>query len=94
MEFNETKHTPGSDAEMLSAADVMHRKVLEQMQCFCVIVQVMVGRMDGRFAEGQKNSKRICYLKTEMCARIDEGLKKEESAGQLVQNDSAAMKEK
>ena len=40
--------------------------------------------MDGRFAEeGQKKAGRESVLKTEMCARIDEGLKKEESARQL-----------
>ena len=32
-------------------------------------------------------------LKTEMCARIEEELKKVEGARQLVQNDLAAMKE-
>ena len=33
IEFGETKHTPRSDAEMLTAADIMHIKLLEQKQC-------------------------------------------------------------
>ena len=44
--------------------------------------------MDGRFAEeGQKRQKENLLLETELCVRIDKGLKKEESARQLVQND-------
>ena len=49
MEFGETKHTPWSDAEMLSAADIMQQK-----QCLCVTGQEMVARMNGRFAEKGK----------------------------------------
>ena len=40
-----------------------------------------------------EGKKRIRNSKTEMCARIDEGLKNEESARKLVQNDVPAMKE-
>ena len=51
-------------------------------------------RMERRFAEeGQKRQQENLLLKTEMCARMDEGLKKEESARQLVQNDLVTMKE-
>ena len=33
MEFDEEKHTSQSNAEMFSAAEIMHRKLQEQMQC-------------------------------------------------------------
>ena len=83
---------PWSNAEMLSAADII-QKLLEQMQCLCVTVQDMGSRMDGRCAEDQKRKEENLLLKTEMCARIDEELQKEESARQMVQNDLSAMKE-
>ena len=51
MEFNETKHLSWFEAERLSAADIMHRKLLDQMLCLCVTVQNMGARMDGKFAE-------------------------------------------
>ena len=79
MEFGETKHALQSDVEMLSAPDILHRKLLEQMQVLCVIVQDVGTRMDWRFAEeGQKRQQENQSL----CARIDEGLTKEESARQ------------
>ena len=91
MEFDETKHTPLSDAEMPSAADIMHRKLFEQTQFLCVIVQDM-GSGDLQKKSRKRQQENLC-LKAEMCDQIDEGLKKEESARQLAQNDSAAMKE-
>ena len=89
MEFNETKHLSWSDAERLSAADIMHRKLLDQMQYLCVTVQKNMGaQMDGNFAEeGLKRQEENLVLKTEMCARKEEGLRKEESARKLVQNE-------
>ena len=33
MKFDEETHTSRSNVEMFSAADIMHRKLLEQMQC-------------------------------------------------------------
>ena len=62
MEFGETKHTPWSDAEMLSAADIVHRKLLEQMQCLCVTVQDMGARMDGRLVEECKKKTATKYV--------------------------------
>ena len=62
---------------MFSAADIMHRKLLEQMQCMCEKVQDMGARMDVKIAEeGLKRQEENRILKTEMCAWIDEELKK------------------
>ena len=39
MEFNDKKHLSWSEAERFSAADIMHRPLLDQMQCSRVTVQ-------------------------------------------------------
>ena len=50
--------------------------------------------MDGKIAEESlKRREENRILKTEMCARIHEGLKREESARRMTQNDLATMKE-
>ena len=105
LELDEEKKTSPSHAEMFSATEIMQKQLLHQMQCLCVSVQDMRARMEGRFAEeGQKRRQENLLLKTEiqqenqllkteMCTRMDAGLKKEESARQMVQNDLVTMKE-
>ena len=39
MKFNETKHLFLSEAEKLSTADIVHRKLLDQMPYSCVTAQ-------------------------------------------------------
>ena len=74
MEVNETKQLSWSAAERISAADIMHRRLLKQMQCFCTTVQNMGDRMEGKFAEdGLGRQEENQKLNTEMCARMDEG---------------------
>ena len=51
MELNETKQLSWFEAERISAADVMHRRLLEQVQCFCATVHNIGDRMEGKFAE-------------------------------------------
>ena len=51
-------------------------------------------KMDGKIAEeGFRRQEENQKLEEEMCVRMDEPLKHEESSRKLVQNDSAAMKE-
>ena len=78
--------------EMFSATEIIQRQLRHQMQCLCVTVQNKGARMEGRFAEeNQKRQQENLslkteiqqenqLLKTEMCAGMDEKLKKEESA--------------
>ena len=59
---------------MFSAAQIMRRELVEQMQCLCLTVQDIGARMDGKIAEeGLKSQEENRILKTEVCARIDEG---------------------
>ena len=51
----------------------MHRRLLEQMQCLRTTVQNVVDTMEGNVLEGKRRNRNS---KTEMCARIDEVLKK------------------
>ena len=88
MEFDEEKKSSRSHAEMFSATEIMQTQLLHQMQCSCVTVQDVGARMEGRFAEKEQKrrqqnlprkteiQKENQLLKTEMCARMDEGLKK------------------
>ena len=48
MEFNETKHLSRSEAERLSAANILHRILLDQVQCPCATVQNMGAKMDAK----------------------------------------------
>ena len=76
VKFDEEKNASRSNAEMFSAVEVMQTELVEQMQCLCLTVQDMGVRMDGKFAEEDlKRQEENRILKTEVCARIDEGLK-------------------
>ena len=89
MELTETKQLSLSEAERISAADVMHRRLLEQVQCLCATVHNIGDRMEGKFAEESfRRQEENQKLKTEKSARIDEGLKNEESPRKMVWNDS------
>ena len=85
MELNESKQLSWSEAEKSSAADILHKTLLEQMECLCRTVQNMGDRMEGTIAhEGLRRQQDNQKLKEEMCVRMDEGFKNEECAGKLV----------
>ena len=93
MELNETKQSSQSEAEKGSASDIMHRRLLEQMECLCRTVQNMEDRMEGKISHAGLRRQEDNQKLKEMCVRMDEGFKNEESVRKLVQNDLAAMKE-
>ena len=75
MELNEAKQVSWPEAEKSSAADIVHKRLLEQMECLCRAVQDMGDRMEGNIAhEGLKRQEENQKLE-EMCVRIDEGFK-------------------
>ena len=53
--------------EMFSATEIIQKQLRHQMQCFCVTVQKMEARMEGKFAEeNQKRQQEHLSLKTEI----------------------------
>ena len=77
MDVNQMRQSSWSEAEKSGAADIMHKKLLEQMPWLCRILQDMGNRMEGKIEhEGlerlQENQKFI----EEMCQRMDEGCSK------------------
>ena len=66
IEVNETKQLSWSEAERTSAADIMHIRLLEQMQCSCATVKNMGDRMEGQIVEeGLRRQEENQKLKTE-----------------------------
>ena len=85
MDVNETKQSSWSEAAKSGAADIVHKRLLEQMEWSCRTAQDMGNRMEGEIGhEGHQENQK---LKEEMCDRMDEGFINEESAGKLVLND-------
>ena len=88
MECEDERNNSRSHAETLSATEIMLSQLMKRMQCLCDTVKDMGARMDGGFVEeSQKRQQENLLLKTEiqqetlsliteMCTRMDEGLKK------------------
>ena len=68
VDVNEMRQSSWSEAEKSGAADIMHKKILEQMQWLCRILQDVENRMEGKIEhEGLerdirkiRNSKKNC----------------------------------
>ena len=91
VDVNEMKQSSRSEAEKSGAADIMHKKILEQMQWLCRTVQDTENRIEGKIEhEGLERHQENQKLKEEVRERMSERLKNEESARKNV---LAAMKE-
>ena len=51
MDVNETKQSSLSEAEKTGAADIMHKRLLDQMEWLCRAVQDMENRMEGKIEQ-------------------------------------------
>ena len=50
LDVNETKQSSWSETEKSSAADVMHKRLLEQLECLDRTVHDVANRMEGKIA--------------------------------------------
>ena len=94
MDVNETKQSSWSEAEKSCASDIMHKRLLEQMEWLCRIVQDR--RTEWKIKSNMKairDTRKIRNSKKKSVTEWMERFKNEESARKLVRNVLAAMKE-